>query len=132
MREKHTVQRSIFDQYAEHEIGQELKAMSEWLEQHAEVLDWAAADISPQSVANTGRPGLTVESIVRCALLKPYRQLSYKELAFCLLDSASCPGLCAFVDGLVSAQVGVATGYQRHLRQHLGTVQSVFTAVRPG
>lgn len=33
MRKKHTVQRSIFEHYAEHEIGQELKAMSEWLEQ---------------------------------------------------------------------------------------------------
>ena len=90
MREKHTVQRSIFDQYVEHDIGQKLKAMSDWLEQHTEVLDWAAADISPQPVVDTGRPGLTVESIVRCALLKQYRQLSYKELAFCLMDSASC------------------------------------------
>ncbi|HIE54064.1 MAG TPA: ISNCY family transposase, partial [Chromatiaceae bacterium] len=38
----------------------------------------------------TGRKGLTAESILRCALLKQHRQLSYEELAFCLLDSVSC------------------------------------------
>ena len=32
MREKRTVQRSIFEAYAEHEIGRELKAMSDWLD----------------------------------------------------------------------------------------------------
>jgi len=39
MRKKHTVQRSIFEHYAEHEIGQELSAMSAWLDQNMEVLD---------------------------------------------------------------------------------------------
>jgi transposase, IS5 family len=90
MREKHTVQRSIFEQYAEHEIGQELKSISQWLDQNTEVLDWVAADISPRDVADTGRPGLSVESVLRCALLKQYRQMTYVELAFCLLDSTVC------------------------------------------
>ena len=31
MRQKRTVQSSIFDLYAEHEIGRELEAMSDWL-----------------------------------------------------------------------------------------------------
>ena len=44
MREKRTVQCSIFEQYAEHEIGQELKAMSDWLDEQLELLDWVAAD----------------------------------------------------------------------------------------
>ena len=30
MREKHTVQKSIFEHYAEHEIGLELKSISQW------------------------------------------------------------------------------------------------------
>jgi len=33
MREKHSIHRSIFEHYAEHEIGRELKAMSDWLDQ---------------------------------------------------------------------------------------------------
>lgn len=90
MREKHTVQRSIFEHYAEHEIGRELKAMSDWLDQHMDLLDRVAADINPCNVEDTGRKGLSVESVLRCAILKQFRQLSYEELVFCLMDSASC------------------------------------------
>ena len=90
MREKHTVQRSIFEHYAEHEIGLELKSMSQWLDQNMDLLDWVAADINPRNVQDTGRKGLSVESVLRCAILKQYRQLSYEDLVFCLMDSASC------------------------------------------
>src|ERR1700716_1269845 len=37
----------------------------------------------------TGRRGLPAETVLRCALLKQQRQLSYEELAFHLEDSAS-------------------------------------------
>ena len=90
MRENHTVQRSIFEHYAEHEIGLELKSMSAWLDQNMDLLDWVAADINPCTVEDTGRKGLSVESVLRCAILKQYRQLSYDDLVFCLMDSASC------------------------------------------
>ena len=90
MREKHTVQRSIFEHYAEHEIGLELKSMSGWLDQNMDLLDWVAADINPHNVEDTGRKGLSVESVLRCALLKQYRQMTYEDLVFCLMDSASC------------------------------------------
>lgn len=90
MREKRTLQASIFEAYAEHEIGQELRLMSEWLDAHPRLLDWVAADVMPCEVEATGREGLSVESILRCALLKQYRQLSYDELEFCLQDSNSC------------------------------------------
>jgi IS5 family transposase len=90
MRETHTVQRSIFEHYAEHEIGRELKAMSDWLDQHLDLLDRVASDINPCNVEDTGRKGLSVESVLRCAILKQFRQLSYEDLVFCLMDSASC------------------------------------------
>ena len=43
MREKRTVQASIFEAYAKHEIGRELKAMSDWLDENTDLLDWVAA-----------------------------------------------------------------------------------------
>jgi len=61
--------------------------MSEQLDAHPEWLDYVADDLG--SSAATGRCGLTAESALRCALLKQYRQLTYEELAFHLLDSAS-------------------------------------------
>jgi IS5 family transposase len=89
MREKRTAQRSIFDFFAAHDIGRELKAMSDWLDSHAEVLAWVEQDLRQGPVEESGRKGQTVESVLRCALLKQYRQLSYEELAFYLLDSVS-------------------------------------------
>jgi IS5 family transposase len=88
MREERTVQSSIFDLFAAHEIGQELKAMSRWLDEQAEVVGWVAGDLGG-GVKRTGRRGLSAESVLRCALLKQHRQLSYEELAFHLSDSAS-------------------------------------------
>ncbi len=55
MREKRTVQSSIFEAYAEHEIGRELKAMSDWLDQHLDLLDWVAADVKQRNVEKTGK-----------------------------------------------------------------------------
>jgi len=90
MREKRTIQGSLFEQYAEHEIGRELSAMSDWLDEHLDLLDWVAADVKQRHVEETGRKGLSIESVLRCAILKQYRQLSYEDLVFCLMDSASC------------------------------------------
>jgi len=90
MREKRTVQSSIFDHYAEHEIGRELKAMSDWLDEHLQLLEWVESDVQQRTVEETGRKGLTYESVLRCAILKQHRQLSYDHLVFCLMDSLSC------------------------------------------
>jgi len=89
MRQERTVQASIFDVFAGHEIGRELKAMSEWLDEHRTLLGRVAADLRRDGVRETGRQGLPAEAVLRCALLKQYRQLSYEELAFHLEDSAS-------------------------------------------
>ncbi len=89
MRKKRIDQVSIFDLFSNHEIGKELKAMSARLDQHRDLLDWVATDLHVHDVGDTGRQGLPAESVLRCALLKQYRQLSYQELAFHLSDSAS-------------------------------------------
>ena len=89
MRQERTVQASLFDLFADHEIGRELKTISQWLDDHRELTGLAAEDLQRRGVKETGREGLAVESIVRCALLKQHRQLSYEELAFHLEDSAS-------------------------------------------
>jgi IS5 family transposase len=89
MRQERTVQASIFDLFAGHEIGRELKAMSQWLDEHPAVVGLVAKDLSRLGVKETGREGLPVESVLRSGLLKQHQQLSYEELAFHLEDSAS-------------------------------------------
>src|ERR687884_1845268 len=89
MRQDRTVQASLFDRFAQHEIGGELKKASTWLDEHPALIGLVAADLRRDGVQETGRHGLPAESVLRCALLKQHRQLSYEELAFHLEDSAS-------------------------------------------
>src|SRR6266536_679785 len=89
MRQERTVQGTLFEIFAEHEIGRELMAMSQWLDEHRDVLGLVVADLRRHGLKDTGRHGLTAEAVLRCALLKQHRQLSYEELAFHLEDSAS-------------------------------------------
>jgi IS5 family transposase len=89
MRPERILQGSLFDVFAQHEIGRELKAMSDWLDGQSALLGLVAADLRRHGIRETGRQGLSAEAVLRCALLKQYRQLSYEELAFHLEDSAS-------------------------------------------
>jgi IS5 family transposase len=89
MRQERTVQASVFDLFAEHEIGRELKAMSQWLDEHGDLLGLVTRDLRRHGLKETSREGLPAEAVLRCALLKQHRQLSYQELAFHLEDSAS-------------------------------------------
>ena len=102
MRKKQRLQTSIFDYYVEHEIGNELKNISMILDQHLEVLDWVEKDIQAIDLKDeSGRKGMSVESVLRCAILKQHRQLSYEELSFTLLDSLSCQTFARLTDGFV-------------------------------
>jgi IS5 family transposase len=89
MRQKRTIQASLFDLFSDHQIGRELSGMSDWLDRHTDLFVLVAADLGGDSRKDTGRQGLSAESVLRCGLLKQYRQLSYEELAFHLEDSAS-------------------------------------------
>ena len=89
MRQERIIQANIFDVFAPHEIGRELRAISQWLDEHRDLLCLVASDLRQHGVKETGRHGLPAEAVLRCGLLKQYRQLSYEELAFHLQDSAS-------------------------------------------
>ena len=89
MRQERTVQATIFEVFARHEIGCALQAISQWLDGQRPLVSLVAGDLRRQGVRETGRRGLPAETVLRCALLKQQRQLSYEELAFHLEDSAS-------------------------------------------
>ena len=89
MRQERTVQATIFEVFARHQIGCELKAVSAWLDGQRALVGLVASDLRHEGVCQTGRRGLPAETVLRCALLKQQRQLTYEELAFHLEDSAS-------------------------------------------
>jgi transposase, IS5 family len=89
MRQERTVQATLFEVFAGHQIGCELKAISDWLDGQRAVLSLVASDLRCEGRHPSGRRGLPAETVLRCAVLKQQRQLSYEELAFHLEDSAS-------------------------------------------
>src|SRR6202011_5464880 len=89
MRQERAVQATIFEVFARHEIGCELKGISQWLDRQSTLVSLVADDLRRHGLRETGRRGLPAETVLRCALLKQQRQLSYEELAFHLEDSAS-------------------------------------------
>lgn len=127
MRTERTAQHSIFERYADHEIGLELQAMSAWLDAYPELLTWVAADLMPGAMRATGRRGLTYESVLRCAILKQNRQLSYEELAFCLLDSISYQAFARLTTGWIPKKAALQNAISQlsdstweRINQHLG------------
>jgi IS5 family transposase len=61
MRQERIIQASIFDVFAPHEIGRELRAMSQWLDLHRQLLSLVAADLRRDGLKQTGRHGLPAE-----------------------------------------------------------------------
>ncbi len=89
MRIKTIFQGNIFDYFGEHKTGKELKAISQILDDSPKIYELAAKDLIRENIKRTGRKGLTVENVVRCAFLKQYLQMTYEELSFHLEDSQS-------------------------------------------
>ena len=89
MRETHNPQASIFEFYGEHETGQQLKIISSILDANPTIIDAASTVLIKPNTNETGRNGLTVDSIVRAGLLKQMMGLTYDELSFYLEDSLS-------------------------------------------
>jgi IS5 family transposase len=57
MRQERTIQASLLDLFAGHEIGRELKAISGWLDEHPELIVLAAGDLRRRGVGQTGLAG---------------------------------------------------------------------------
>ena len=89
MRKKWDEQLSIWHYLPRNRVSRELKGMSEILEAHAEILEGVYQDLSRAHRVDTGRDGMSAEQVLRCAVLKQYRTLTYEELEFHLQDSQS-------------------------------------------
>jgi IS5 family transposase len=87
MRKYRRAQESIYDYCGENETGRVLRGVTRILDDHPQILDILAKDLTNEESMNTGRRGLSVESVFRCLLLKQQFSLTYSELAFFLEES---------------------------------------------
>lgn len=88
MRMIRKLQMSLFGQWPDHKLGQELKKISEILDRHPEFAEWVHADLS-KGKEMTGDVGMSSEQVLRAAVIKQIRGLSYEGLAFNIADSSS-------------------------------------------
>ena len=125
MRQKRTDQLSFSHIIPNSTIGRELAAISEILEDNPKILDLAEKDLVGLKRADTGRVGMTAEQVVRSAVLKQYRSLSYEELAFHLTNSRAfrafarlamgqCPSCSALQDNIKSLSEETWEGIKVH------------------
>lgn len=87
--------------WPDHQLGEELKVISEILDQNPQISDLFLQDLCDKVSSKTGAPGLSAEQVLRCALLKQIHQLSYERLAFHLADSMSARVFCRLPLGYV-------------------------------
>jgi IS5 family transposase len=78
---------NLFSPIMRSSIVKELKGISDILDATPSVMDRVFKDLTAARRADTGREGMTAEQVLRCAILKQYRELTYEELAFHLEDS---------------------------------------------
>src|SRR4030042_6103655 len=87
MRRKRDPQQNLLYFMARNKGARELEAISLVLDQNLGILDLVCRDLVKYQRTDTGRDGMTAEQVLRCAILKQYRELTYEELAFHLEDS---------------------------------------------
>jgi len=87
MRQKFTPQMSLFAPMSKSSIVKEVGEVSQILDANPHVLELVYQDLVKTSSPDTGRQGMTAEQVLRSAILKQYRELTYEELAFHLEDS---------------------------------------------
>lgn len=101
MRQNCKKQLPLMPFWPDHQLGKELKAISEILDQNPQISDLFLQDPCDKVSSKTGAPGLSAEQVLRCALLKQIHQLSYERLAFHLSDSLSARVFCRLPLGYV-------------------------------
>ena len=87
MRQKRDPQRNLLHLMARNKVARELEAISQVLDKNPGILDLVFRDLVKYQRTDTGRGGMTAEQVLRGAILKQYRELTYEELAFHLEDS---------------------------------------------
>jgi len=89
MRRKRNPQMTLFDTPSNNPVAKELEQISKILDATPTLIEIIYHDLTREARHDTGREGMNAEQVLRCCVLKQYRQLTYEELAFHLEDSTT-------------------------------------------
>ena len=88
MRNLKKTQLGLFVQHPDHQLSKELKIISKIIDRHPEIISLVHTDLSKDKM-DRGDIGMTAELVLKAAILKFIRCLSYRGLAFNIADSVS-------------------------------------------
>lgn len=91
MSRKTTSEITVQQFFASNNIAKEFQRISNILDEHSHLYT-AIAEMMNMPMTNIGRKGMSVESAIRCAILKQYWRFSYEILSFHLSDSETFHG----------------------------------------
>ena len=123
MRQERTVQATIFDIFAEHEIGRELNAISQWLDQQRWLLGLIAADLRGHGIKETGRHGLPAEAALPLCASQAVSTIELYGTGLSFGRLGVVPRLRPPSSGMDTKEVGAATDDQCDQRGELGDDQ---------
>jgi IS5 family transposase len=106
MRQSREKQYPIVNGQIAHQHGRELEKVSEMLDANPELYELVQRDLVAGKRTDVGRTGMTGEQVLRVALLMRIDGLTYRELAFQLMDSAVSGRFCRLPYG---KEIKVAT-----------------------
>lgn len=89
MRYKRDPQLYLYNDIPKSKIALELMSIALVLDENRDILNLVYNDLTQLKRSDTGRDGMNAEQVLRCAILKQYRELTYDELTFHLGDSNS-------------------------------------------
>lgn len=124
MRETRIAQASLFENYSKHEFGLRLKALSDVLDEHPDILTLVESDLIGSRVKKVGRNGLSVECVFRCLLLKQQLGVSYEQLSFHLSDSMTYRAFTRLPDEVSPSRSGLQSTIRSIKPQ---TLENIFT-----
>ena len=120
MRRKLNRQMKLFTSPSSNPIAKELEQVSQILDANSHLLDLVYQDLTKAKRYDTGREGITAEQVLRCVVLKQYRQLSYEELSLHLVDSSAFRTFSRLEMAQYSCKSILPGETSRYLRKTLG------------
>jgi len=87
-------QPALFPVYIEHSRADELRVISEVLDDAPGIYRFVQLDLCDGTDPEDGRKGMSAEQVLRCAIAQKLEQWTFEELAFHLADSQSFKAFC--------------------------------------
>lgn len=98
MRRSRELYLSLFGQYNEHSLCEDLARLSDLLDSQPQVNHWVIQDLADSKDARSSK-GMSAEEVLRAAIHKQIRQWSYRELDYHLRDSSDAEAFVRVRDG---------------------------------